>query len=383
MTQLMRENYANPGSVTHSAGREIADRVAASVFSLAANLGANMEELVLTSGATESNNLALSGFCLHPRQHRRKIVSVVTEHKATLDPLLRLQGLGFAVDFLPVGNQHSLGPGLIDLQRLESALDANTALVTIMLANNEIGVIQPIAKIAAICHKHGAMLHTDATQAVGHMRVDVNELDVDMLSFSAHKFYGPKGVGGLYVRSQPRRIRLVPQIVGGGQQENRRSGTLNSIGIIAMDWALRYCLEDMTNSVQGLAANVGRFGNERIRLLRDALFERLVSGLEFVRLNGPSLDNPSERLFGNLNCSFYPLEGQSLMLACPELAVSSGSACTSANPSPSHVLLSIGHSEDQARSCLRFGVGRFNTPTEIDQAADWIVDAAEKLRRLI
>ena len=383
MAQLMRDSYANPGSITHAAGREIADRVAASIYSLATNLGANMDELVLTSGATESNNLALMGFCLHPRQHRRKIVSVVSEHKAILDPLLRLQSLGFDVELLPVGNSQSRCPGQVDLQSLESAVDANTALVTIMLANNEIGIIQPLAKIADLCRQHGVMLHTDATQAVGQMHVDVNELDVDMMSFSAHKFNGPKGVGGLYVRSRPRRIRLLPQIVGGGQQDNRRSGTLNSIGIIAMDWALRYSLQDMANSALSFAANTGRIGNQRIRLLRDALYARLANELKFVQLNGPLLESTGERLFGNLNCSFYPLEGQSLMLACPDLAVSSGSACTSANPSPSHVLLSMGLSEDQARSSLRFGVGRFNTQSEIDQAADWIIAAAQKLKRLI
>ncbi|MBX3424022.1 MAG: cysteine desulfurase [Pirellulaceae bacterium] len=368
MLPLFQQQFANPGSLTHQAGREVAEIVQSSVVELARLIGAQADELVMTSGATESNNLALQGVMLHPRQKRRKIVSVVTEHKAILDPLHRLSQQGFQVDLLPVDGQTSSTPGRIDLQRLADAVDDQTALVSVMLANNEIGVLQPMAEIAEICRKRGCYLHTDASQAVGRIAVDVDRLDVDLLSFSSHKFYGPKGAGGLFVRRRERMVRLQGQIMGGGQQHNLRSGTLNPPGIVGMQVALSSTLASLSED------------QRRIGQLRDQLYQRL-QAMPQLQLNGPPLID-SQRLSGNLNCCFYPLEGQSLMMHAPELAISSGSACTSANPEPSHVLRALGLSEDHARSSLRFGLGRFTTATEIDQAAEMLLGAVQQLEQL-
>jgi cysteine desulfurase len=376
LAEMYSQHYANAGSVTHESGRGVAERVTAATYSLAACLGAQPEEIVITSGATESNNLALLGACLHPRVRdgqRRKVISLETEHRAVLDPLKRLEQAGFDVQLLPVhpqtGNSSAAEgqPGVVDLERLAAAIDDRTLLVSVMLANNEIGVVQPLRQIAELCQRHGVWLHSDATQAVGRMPVDVQDLQVDLLSFSAHKFYGPKGVGGLYVRQAPRRIRLQSQIVGGGQQGNRRSGTLNSPGIVAMATALELCRD---------AA-----GQEwpRVRGLRDRLYQLLGNEVPTLELNGPRLDDEQLRLGGNLNCAFLPVEGQSLMLAVPELAVSSGSACTSAEMRPSHVLRGLGLSDERARSSLRFGIGRFTTEAEIEQAARWLGAALRQL----
>lgn len=371
MLPMMTEHFANAGSVTHESGRHVADLVVDATHRMAMCLGCGAEEIVLTSGATESNNLALIGLTTHPKQTRRQIVSCMTEHRAILDPLKRLEQMGFEVVLLPVKAHGCSDAGCIDLDQLSQVVGPQTAMVSVMLANNEIGVIQPMREIAAICRRHDVWLHTDATQSVGRMVVDVQELDVDLLSFSAHKFYGPKGIGGLFVRSAPRRVRLQSQIVGGGQQDNRRSGTLNSAGIVAMASALGICLADAAEEWPRVAA------------LRNRLFEKLSSAIDGLELNGPLLNDQQLRLGGNLNCSFWPIEGQSLMLACSELAVSSGSACTSAQPKPSHVLSALGLSDDMARSSLRFGVGRFNTEAEIDQACDWLVEAAKRLRDML
>lgn len=390
MLPLLTEQFANAGSVTYAAGRQVAEVVGQATAAIAACLGAEADELIVTSGATESNNLALQGVMQHPRQKRRKIVSLTTEHKAILDPLKRLADQGFEVQLVPVITQdvsrhdrpttfdnspvdaHASSsvqdqsvPGRVDLQRLSEAIDEDTALVSVMLANNEIGVIQPLAEIAKLCRQHGCYLHSDATQAVGRMRIDVDDLDVDLLSFSAHKFYGTKGVGGLFVRRRGRSVRLQAQIVGGGQQNNWRSGTLNTAGIVGMKAAL-------VNTLRLLDVD-----SIRIRSLRDLLFARLQQ-LNWIQLNGPPLVD-EYRLPGNLNCCFYPLEGQSLMMHMPDLAVSSGSACTSASPEPSHVLQEIGLTVDQARSSLRFGIGRFTTQTEIEAAADMLVAAVRQL----
>lgn len=384
MLPFLRDQFANAGSVTHEAGRKVADHIDAAISSISASLGAEPDEMVITSGATESNNLALQGVMHHPRQKRRKIVSLVTEHKAILDPLKRLSQQGFEVQLIPVHPQRSESassesdtgvpagfpctlpiPGRLDWEQLCQAIDDSTALVSVMLANNEIGVLQPISEVAELCRQNGCYLHTDATQAVGRIPVDVDDLDVDLLSFSAHKFYGPKGVGGLFVRRRERTIRMQGQIVGGGQQHNWRSGTLNTAGIIGMQAALQSTLRTLEED------------QRRIGALRDRLFERLEE-LPHTTLNGPRL-NDRLRLAGNLNCCFYPMEGQSLMLHTPDLAISSGSACTSANPEPSHVLRALGLSEDMTRSSLRFGIGRFNTPHEIEVAADMLVAAAEKV----
>ncbi len=235
-----------------------------------------------------------------------------------------------------------------------------------MMANNEIGAIQPIREIAALCRRWSILLHTDATQAVGKLPIDVDGLDVDLMSFSAHKFYGPKGIGALYVRNRNRIVRIDPQILGGGHQSNRRSGTLNVPGIVGMSAALKLCHDRL-------------FDLDATRLLRDQLWQELKTRLPELQLNGPSLDDTERRLVGNLNCQFPRVEGQSLMLALPNLAVSSGSACTSAEPEPSHVLLGLGLGEEEARCSLRFGLGRYNNSEEVTIVAEWIEQAYRKL----
>ena len=373
MDALLRmsvQQYANAGSTSHAAGREAAASVAAGIESIAHIIGAASDELVMTSGATESNNLAILGTCLHPRQKRRKVVSVLTEHRAVLDPLQRLREQGFEIIYLPIYQVGHLQCGQIDLEQASSLIDDKTALVTVMLANNEIGVLQSLDELATLCRKFEVLLHSDATQAVGHIDIDVDRLGVDLMSFSAHKFYGPKGIGGLFVRHRERSVRIYPQIVGGGQQENLRSGTLNSSGIVAMSKALERC------------ASLAAVERPRIESLRNLLWSRILDlHQDDIALNGPALEG-SWRLGRNLNCRWSSVEGQSLMLACPELCVSSGSACTSANPSPSHVLQAIGLSVEQARCSIRFGLGRFNTQAEIETAASMLFQAYDKLRRL-
>lgn len=371
MTMMMESHYANPGSTTHEAGRAVSGMVDESIGRIASLLHAQRDEIVITSGATESNNLALFGVALHPKQKRRRIVSLVTEHRALLDPLDRLEKQGFEIVRLPVLSNTSALAGGVDLQRIQEAIDENTALVSIMLANNEIGTIQPVAEIAKRCRHFNVVLHTDASQAVGRLPIDVDSLGVDLLSFSAHKFYGPKGIGGLYVRQSPTAVRLQPQILGGGQQWNLRSGTLNSVGIVGMAKALEIAHAEIDS--EGV----------RQSHLRNRLWELLNERIDGLTLNGPAWEEwglaVPNRLPNNLNVCFPKVEGQSLMLELPELAVSSGSACTSAEPHPSHVLLAIGLSNDQARSSLRFGIGRFNTESEISMTADWIGRVHAKL----
>lgn len=395
MLPLMSTAYANPGSVNHRAGREVAEQMDQAIQSIADTLNAHADEIVITSGATESNNLALFGFATHAKQSRRKIVSMGTEHRAILDPLNRLQKLGFEIVSIPcVTHDYS---GAIDLAECINSIDEQTALVSIMLANNEIGTIQPIRTISKRCEEFGVILHTDASQAVGKLPVDVKQLGVDLLSFSAHKFYGPKGVGGLYIRSDaPRAIKMQPQILGGGHQRNLRSGTLNSTGIVGMAKAL----EIAQQSMDAERAHAMNLRNRLWRLLNDRIDGLLLNGPTFSFENVTSHSKPSIndshggqphdpssasilRLEGNLNVCFPKVDGQSLMLAIPDLAVSSGSACTSAEPHPSHVLLGIGRTADQARASLRFGIGRFNTTDEIDIAADWISAVHTKLASLV
>ena len=369
MLPMMDLHYANPGSTSHQAGRLVGEMVQAAIECMAARFGACADEMIVTSGATESNNLALFGVALHPKQKRRSIVSLVTEHRALLDPLAKLEKLGFEIIRLPVIPNGHPQAGSVELDRLSDALSENTALVSIMMANNEIGTIQPISEISKLCRKYSIPLHTDASQAVGRLPMDVQSLGVDLLSFSAHKFYGPKGIGGLYVRQSPTPVELQPQILGGGQQMNLRSGTLNSVGIVGMAKALDLACENVDTQMNTQAQ------------LRDLLWLLLNDRIDGLSLNGPILnaENRATRLLNNLNVTFPKVEGQSLMLACPELAVSSGSACTSSEPLPSHVLMAIGLSVDQARSSLRFGLGRFTTESEIRTSAKWLGDAHAKL----
>jgi cysteine desulfurase len=355
MSTFMDSHYANPGSTSHEAGREAGRLVAEATRETALFLNAEHDEILFTSGATESNNMALFGVALHPKQTRRRIVTSLAEHRATLDPLLRLERHGFEIVRLPVfPNGHPLAGG-VDLNHLTECVNENTALVTLMLANNEIGTIQPIGEISKLCKRFEVPLHTDASQAVGRIPVDVQELGVDLLSFSAHKFYGPKGIGGLFVRQSPSAVRLYPQILGGGQQGNLRSGTLNSVGIIGLAKAVAVCRERMHQE------------SRELNRLRNLLWELLNQEISGLSRNGPALE--TNLLSNNLNVCFPKVDGQSLMLQTPDLAVSSGSACTSAEPHPSHVLLALGLSEDQSRASLRFGLGRFNTEEEIRQVA--------------
>jgi len=369
MLPFWSDKYGNAGSTSHVWGRACAEAVDQARRSLAQTLHASPREIVFTSGATESNNLAIRGLAERRRGEGGHIVSVETEHKAVLDPLARLARRGFRVTHLGVAPHDRPDAGRIDVQRLADALSPDTFLVTVMLANNEIGVIQPLAEIAALCRERSVVLHTDATQAVGHMPVDVQQLQVDLLSLSAHKFCGPKGIGALFVRREGRLVRLNSQIDGGGQEGGLRSGTLNVPAIVGMARALELCNEEMDQERQRLAQ------------LRQRLFDGLRRGVPDVVLNGPTLDDATLRLPGNLNCRFPRVDGETLMLKVPDVACSSGSACTSASPAPSHVLRALGLDADQVRNSLRFGLGRFNTVDEIDYAVEAISAAVRLLRR--
>ena len=369
------ENYGNPGSVNHAFGWEAKAAVDAAREQIAAALGAQPREIVFTSGATESNNLALRGVAERTRRKGNHLVSVSIEHKAVLDPLEKLGRRGFAVTLLDVTQAGSERAGWLDPACVADALRDDTLLVSVMLANNEIGVIQPLAEIASACHERGVLLHCDATQAVGKIPVNVAALGVDLMSFTAHKLYGPKGIGALYVRRSNPPVRLAAQIDGGGQEGSMRSGTLNVPGIVGFAKALELCLAEMPAEQQRLAR------------LRQRLHDGLISSVEGVTLNGPALDahdlqQPGLRLPGNLNLSFAWVDGEALMMAMKRLAVSSGSACTSANPEPSHVLRALGLSQDLTRASLRFGLGRFNSADDVEFAIQIVGEAVQRLRSL-
>jgi cysteine desulfurase len=362
------ERYGNAGSTSHSFGWEAREAVDAARESIARSLNVSPREIVFTSGATESNNLALRGLADRPRRRGNHIVSVVTEHKAVLDPLARLGRRGFEITLLPVASQDASLPGRVDVEQLARALRDDTLAVSVMLANNEIGVVQPIEEIGALCRARGVPLHCDATQAVGKLPLDMASLPVDLLSFSGHKLHGPKGVGALYVRRMSPPLRLEPLFDGGGQEAGLRSGTLNVPGIVGLAAALTLCVEELPAETL------------RLRTLRDELFRQLQSTIDGVQLNGPPLDDLETRLAANLNVAFDFVEGQALMMRLKRLAVSSGSACTSTNPEPSHVLRALGLSADRARSSLRFGLGRFNSAEDIAQAAGMLREAVTELR---
>ncbi len=366
--------YGNAHSV-HLFGDAARDAADEARQLIAAAIGASEREVIFTSGATESNNLALRGVAERGRRRGDHLVSVTTEHKAVLDPLARLARRSYDVTLLGVEQHGSPRAGWLDPQKVADAIRDDTCLVSVMLANNEIGVIQPVADIAAICKQRGVPLHCDATQAVGKISVDIAALGVDLMSFTAHKIYGPKGIGALYVRSRDPIVRLEPQIAGGGQQEGRRSGTLNVPGIVGFAAALQLCLDDLPSEIRRLAA------------LRDELSAAILAELDDVRLCGPALDaryddGTTLRLPGNLNLSFGNVDGEALLLAMGNLAVSSGAACTSVDSEPSHVLRALGLSDDAARSSLRFGLGRFNTAAEVKLAAERVAGAVRELRGL-
>jgi cysteine desulfurase len=370
MLPFFSEVYGNAASTSHSFGWEAKEAVDGARESIAAAIGATAREIVFTSGATESNNLAIRGVAERLNRRGNHLVTLQTEHKSVLDPIERLGRRGCEVTVLGVEQAGSERAGIVDLERFQQALRDDTVLVSVMLANNEIGVIQPLSEIAKICHQRGVLLHCDATQGVGKLPLDVRDLGVDLMSFSAHKIYGPKGIGTLYVRRSAPAVRLEAQIAGGGHENGFRSGTLNVPGIVGFARALELCVVELPHEPARLLA------------LRQRLWDGLASQLEGVTLNGPALGVPGLRLAGNLNVSFAYVDGEALLMHVKQLAVSSGSACTSANPEPSYVLRALGIGDEATRSSLRFGIGRFNSAEEIDFAIDGVVRAVRHLREL-
>ncbi len=375
MLPYFTEQYGNAGSATHPLGWAARDAVAAARKSIAAAVGAGPKEIIFTSGATESNNLAIRGVAGRYAKPGSRLISVTTEHPAVLEPLEKLEHDGLETTLLPVAQAPAADAGHLSPERVEEAICERTILVSVMLANNEIGTIQPLAQIGQICKRRGVLLHTDATQAVGRMPVDVEQLGVDLMSFSAHKIYGPKGVGALYVRRRKPWVRLRPLIDGGGQERALRSGTLNVPGIVGFARALQLCLDEMDDESQ------------RLRALRKRLFEGLQAAVDGVELNGPDLSMPNStqsgpRLPGNLNVSFARVDGEALLMSTPGVAASSGSACSSADPRPSHVLRALGLRDDRTRGGVRLGLGRFNTPEEIDAAVGQLAESVARLRAM-
>lgn len=382
MLPWLTDAYGNAGSTTHEMGRMARSAVDAARDTFAAAIGGSAAEIVFTSGATESNNLAILGSARRWSGLQKggagggHVVTVVTEHDAVLDPVDHLERRGVAVTRLPVEPQAGGGvPGRIGLEALAAALRPDTFLVSVMLANNEIGVVQDIPAIADVVHARGTLLHVDCAQAVGRMAVDVETLGADLASFSAHKFHGPKGVGALWLRRRGRVVRVEPLVYGGGQERGMRSGTLDVPGIVGMAEAARLAVDALPEE------------SARMRKLRDRLWRRLSAAVQGVEINGPPLDCTDRlelRLVNNLNIRVPGVDGQTLLetLAGAGLAVSSGSACSSEHPRPSHVLVALGLDADQARASLRFGLSRFSTEAEIDAAADRIAAGVARLRRL-
>ncbi len=353
--------FGNAASIGHSFGRDARKAVENSRAAIARCLNATEPgEIVFTSGATESDNLALKGVAHARREQGDHIITVRTEHKAVLDSGLALEREGFRVTYLPVD-----GDGLVDLDGLKSAMDDRATLVSIMAANNEIGVIQDVAAIGRLCRERGVLFHTDATQAVGKIPFDVQAMNVDLASFTAHKIYGPKGSGGLYVRKECADC-VRPLIDGGGHERGFRSGTLNVPGIVGLGKCIELCMEEMETESGRLAA------------LRTRLLEGIRRNLSDVRVNG----HPEKRLPGHLNVSIPGAEGESVMMAMQDVAVSSTAACSSASKAPSHVLAALGVPDELAACAIRFGVGRFNTHEEIDYVIERVSKVASNVREL-
>jgi cysteine desulfurase len=359
MIPYLTEKFGNPASRSHAFGWEAEKAVEHAREQVASLVNADPKEIIWTSGATESNNLALKGAAHFYKGKGRHIVTVKTEHKAVLDTCRELERQGFEVTYLaPEPN------GLLDLEKFQAALRPDTILASVMFVNNEIGVIQDIETLGEICRERGIIFHVDAAQATGKVAIDLARLKVDLMSFSAHKTYGPKGIGALYVRRKPR-IRLEPQMHGGGHERGLRSGTLATHQIVGMGEAFAIAREEMASE------------NERIRRLRDKLWKGL-SKIEEVHVNG----DMERRVPHNLNVSFSYVEGESLIMAIKDVAVSSGSACTSASLEPSYVLKALGRSDELAHSSIRFTIGRFTTEEEIDYTIDLVSRKIAKLREL-
>ncbi|HXA57302.1 MAG TPA: IscS subfamily cysteine desulfurase [Candidatus Acidoferrum sp.] len=361
MLPYFTEKFGNAASRNHEFGWQAEEAVERARGQIARLIGASPKEIAFTSGATESINLALKGAAESYREKGNHVITLATEHKAVLDTCKRLEKEGCEITFLPVGRD-----GIVDLEQIRGAITPKTILISILHANNEIGVVQPIAEIGKIAKQSNALFHVDAAQSVGKLPVDVERDQIDLLSISAHKIYGPKGVGALYVRRKNPRVQLVAQIDGGGHERGLRSGTLNVPGVVGLGKACEICEKE-------LAAE-----SERLLALRERLRLAIADRLDGVSVNG-SLE---KRLPGNLNVSFGGVEGEALLMGIHDVAVSSGSACTSASLAASHVLRAIGVDDDLAHSSIRFGLGRFNTEEEVDYAANRVVETVRKLREL-
>ncbi|HWT67264.1 MAG TPA: IscS subfamily cysteine desulfurase [Terracidiphilus sp.] len=361
MMPYLTGKFGNAASRNHSFGWEAEQAVETAREQIAKLIGASAKEIIFTSGATESDNLAIKGIAEMYRERGNHIITQVTEHKAILDTCKRLEKYGYRVTYLPVK-----ADGLIDLEDLKRAIDDKTILVSIMAANNEIGVLQPIREIGKICHEKGVIFHTDAVQILGKVPFNVIADNVDVASISGHKIYGPKGVGALYVRRRNPRVQIAAQIDGGGHERGMRSGTLNVPSIVGLGAACEIAQADMAEEAARLTG------------LRDYLKNKLESALDYVHVNG----SWEHRLPGNLNMSFVYVEGESLLMGINDVAVSSGSACTSATLEPSYVLKALGLGDDVAHSSIRFGLGRFNTQSEVDYVAEKVIQIVQHLREL-
>jgi cysteine desulfurase len=361
MLPFFQADFGNAASRNHVFGWRAEEGTEQAREQVARLIGANEKEIIFTSGATESNNLAIKGVTEFYQSKGDHIITAVTEHKAVLDSCKALERGGVRVTYLAVDKQ-----GRVDPADVEQAITDRTVLITIMLANNEVGTVHPVAEIGRIAHAKGVLFHCDAVQGVGKIPVDVEQMNIDLLSLTAHKIYGPKGVGALYVRRKNPRVRLTPLIDGGGHERGMRSGTLNVPGIVGLGKACELSREEMASE------------SKRIFALREKLRHRLDRELEAVYLNG-SLEH---RLPGNLNVSFAYVEGESLLMGLKDVAVSSGSACTSASLEPSYVLRALGVGEDLAHTSIRFGIGRFNTEEEVDYVADLVIENVKRLREM-
>jgi cysteine desulfurase len=360
MLPYFNATFGNAASRTHAFGWNAEAAVEDARETIAKFIGASSgKEIVFTSGATEADNLAIKGAAEYYQSRGNHIITTTIEHKAVLDSCKRLERQGFEVSYIEVEKN-----GIVDVAKIERAITDKTILVSVMLANNEVGTIQPIEEIGKITRARNVLLHTDAVQGVGKTPFDVEKMNVDLASITAHKIYGPKGIGALYVRRARPRVRLVSQMDGGGHERGNRSGTLNVAGIVGFAKACEIMMTE------------GADENARVSKLRDRLHQRLAKGLDELTLNGDA----ERRLPGNLNISFAFVEGEGLMMAIKDVAVSSGSACTSASLEPSYVLKAMGLDEDLAHSSLRFGLGRFNTDAEVDYVADLLIDKVKKLR---
>jgi cysteine desulfurase len=358
MLPFFTEKFGNPHSRDHRHGWQAEEAVEEARGKIASLIGATAKEIVFTSGATESNNLAIKGVVAAAGADRKRIVTCATEHKCVLESCRRLERNGYEVAYLPVASN-----GLIELDALEAAVDERTALVSIMAVNNEIGVIQPLAEIGKLCRKHGARFHTDAAQATGKIPLDVNAMNIDLMSISGHKIYGPKGIGALYVRRKPR-VPIEAQMDGGGQERGLRGGTVPAPLAVGLGEACAVAAEEMADEAK------------RLKGLRDRFLARLRAAVPDVHLHG----DPAQRIAGNLNLSFPDIEGQDLMMRLTGLSVSTGSACSSAVVGPSHVLSALGVPTRLLHNALRIGFGRFTREDEVDRAADMITAAVQSLR---